>query len=793
MKTATTSPRSFATGWSPVCEVDDREAPVAEHAAAVGRDGAVIGAAMYDRRVHALDQPRVGRVPAEESADPAHARYARLRGRVVPRRTAARRPGLGALPRPAASARPGGFRDRVADAAAGRRRGRGAVRRARPRGGGARAVRAPHALDVADPRAPDRRRSRPSACCARARWLREQGLEPRFFCGGGWYTDAGVIARGRRARLRRLHRDRLAAVVPAAGVAARRARPARVGPARRRPPRARAADDALARRGRALARAARCRRSSTSTSTTTSCSTPKRRARAARRRCALLARRRRAGRARRARGRARGRRGPTYAPTDGARGARRARSPAAARRPPTHGHLGPGRREPVPHHRSSATARRWSREDEDARLRYQLASSGDQHTLTKVTSSSSRRTSTRSRPTSRAARRRSRSPHAASGVRHLGARCIPATDVQQVYDAFEARPGRPLPRRRRARRPRRPARPDPPDQGRRRRARTRRSRSSRARPAGACASPTATSPALAFPGSPGGTRLPARRPARRARFPRARRPRRGLRHWARASTRTSTSATFAQTLAALRGATRAAARVPPPSELALIKWRDVRSTGPAAGARGRDALPGGRDPARLGAARQPVGDLQRHARRSTATRIPDPAGLIRQVHARGVRFMLWVSPKATCDAGLSAGARARPTRRASALDLRQPAVVAEYQARLRKLVALGVDGVKADRGDEVDLESVEPDARRTTTRCSTRSAVIGALPPGAGAIFRPATIGLAGTCCRGSGPATSPATFDRPAARDPSPAQTAGDERLPDLGLGRRRLLGRGA
>jgi len=25
-------------------------------------------------------------------------------------------------------------------------------------------------------------------------WLREQGLEPRFFCGGGWYTDDDVIA-----------------------------------------------------------------------------------------------------------------------------------------------------------------------------------------------------------------------------------------------------------------------------------------------------------------------------------------------------------------------------------------------------------------------------------------------------------------------------------------------------------------------------------------------------------------------------------------------------------------------
>ncbi len=25
-------------------------------------------------------------------------------------------------------------------------------------------------------------------------WLREQGLEPRFFCGGGWYTDSEVMS-----------------------------------------------------------------------------------------------------------------------------------------------------------------------------------------------------------------------------------------------------------------------------------------------------------------------------------------------------------------------------------------------------------------------------------------------------------------------------------------------------------------------------------------------------------------------------------------------------------------------
>src|SRR5437762_1428084 len=29
---------------------------------------------------------------------------------------------------------------------------------------------------------------------AEAAWLRERGLHPRFFCGGGWYLDEGVAA-----------------------------------------------------------------------------------------------------------------------------------------------------------------------------------------------------------------------------------------------------------------------------------------------------------------------------------------------------------------------------------------------------------------------------------------------------------------------------------------------------------------------------------------------------------------------------------------------------------------------
>jgi hypothetical protein len=36
---------------------------------------------------------------------------------------------------------------------------------------------------------------------AEAAWMRERGLEPRFFCGGGWYTDEAVEAEVRELEL----------------------------------------------------------------------------------------------------------------------------------------------------------------------------------------------------------------------------------------------------------------------------------------------------------------------------------------------------------------------------------------------------------------------------------------------------------------------------------------------------------------------------------------------------------------------------------------------------------------
>ncbi|HET7647959.1 MAG TPA: TIM-barrel domain-containing protein, partial [Gaiellaceae bacterium] len=89
-------------------------------------------------------------------------------------------------------------------------------------------------------------------------------------------------------------------------------------------------------------------------------------------------------------------------------------------------------------------------------------------------------------------------------------------------------------------------------------------------------------------------------------------------------------------------------------------------------------------------------------------RYPDPAGLIAQVHRLGVRFMLWISPQLK-----NKGCPPPPGYPNGWLtgddeyyirDLTLPDARADFVRRLAALAALGVDGFKADRGDEVDLE-----------------------------------------------------------------------------------------
>jgi alpha-D-xyloside xylohydrolase len=178
-------------------------------------------------------------------------------------------------------------------------------------------------------------------------------------------------------------------------------------------------------------------------------------------------------------------------------------------------------------------------------------------------------------------------------------------------------------------------------------------------------------------------------------------------------------------------------RVPPPSELALIKWRDV-VTGPGQVLEDIHRLRGARIPIGWVLVDNPwetcVGTL-----RFDTNRFPDPRGLIRRVHALGVRFMLWVSPKVVCPQGYGRAALLGSPADWT-LDLTRPKVVAEFRARLRRVIALGVDGVKGDRGDEVDLEPLSPSLMNVYPLLYA-NAVLGVHPRRAGAIFRAAAMG----------------------------------------------------
>ena len=178
-------------------------------------------------------------------------------------------------------------------------------------------------------------------------------------------------------------------------------------------------------------------------------------------------------------------------------------------------------------------------------------------------------------------------------------------------------------------------------------------------------------------------------------------------------------------------------RIPPRSQFGLIKWRDVVS-GPG------QVLD---DIARFRAAKIPIGwvelDNPWEACVGTLTfdrsRIPDPAGLIRQVHERGVRFMLWVSPNVECPERHTASALLGPDD-AQVLDLTDEATYSAFRTRLGALIELGVDGFKADRGDEVDLHEVGPTVQNRYPLLFAR-AVSEVLPKDGAAIFRAATMG----------------------------------------------------
>ena len=150
--------------------------------------------------------------------------------------------------------------------------------------------------------------------------------------------------------------------------------------------------------------------------------------------------------------------------------------------------------------------------------------------------------------------------------------------------------------------------------------------------------------------------------------------------------------------------------VPPPSALELMKWRDsVPNPAPLYD-----------DIDRLHALGVPIGwEILDNPWETNGclgalafdSAFGDPRALISAIHARRVKLMLWISPLVQPDcvnpqqypAGSLVGSDGTDAR----IDLTNHAAESAFEASLRKLVALGVDGFKADRGDETDVEGLQ--------------------------------------------------------------------------------------
>lgn len=86
---------------------------------------------------------------------------------------------------------------------------------------------------------------------------------------------------------------------------------------------------------------------------------------------------------------------------------------------------------------------------------------------------------------------------------------------------------------------------------------------------------------------------------------------------------------------------------------------------------------------------------------------PKPKQMIDRIHSLGVRFMLWISPqikKKNCTPPSYPDGWLTGDDETLVRDLTLPAARSDFVRRLKRLVALGVDGFKGDRGDEVNLE-----------------------------------------------------------------------------------------
>lgn len=147
--------------------------------------------------------------------------------------------------------------------------------------------------------------------------------------------------------------------------------------------------------------------------------------------------------------------------------------------------------------------------------------------------------------------------------------------------------------------------------------------------------------------------------------------------------------------------------VPPPSALELMKWRDSVS-GP---------VPLLHDIQQLKSNGIPIGweildnPWETGGCLGTLTfdkAFGDPRTLLNEIHAQGVKLMLWISPLVRLDCPklpqYPPGTLVGYDGPASTIDFTNHAAASAFETSLRKLIALGVDGFKADRGEEADLE-----------------------------------------------------------------------------------------
>jgi alpha-glucosidase (family GH31 glycosyl hydrolase) len=167
--------------------------------------------------------------------------------------------------------------------------------------------------------------------------------------------------------------------------------------------------------------------------------------------------------------------------------------------------------------------------------------------------------------------------------------------------------------------------------------------------------------------------------------------------------------------------------LPPPSQFALMKWRDVNADqaqvlDDVAEMKKLD-IPLGTIWIDNPWERQPAGNTHRingsactNSGRFDPAFFPDPQRMIDTIHAEGVRFGLWVtssvsSPSSSQGGGSCAGINDVWAKNnwlvpgTNYIDFTNPEARTYYVDQLRRLFGMGVDMVKEDRGEEYRLET----------------------------------------------------------------------------------------